>query len=150
MQKEQNADAMAQDVVNAWGVNMQAGNGPFLTEEFKVLLDKACSYRDAKELADNHRQFGMLSDRDVAKLEASQREFLAAYFQIHKQSVKRFKVLLTGSRSEVIEVAEPITAEDWLRATRHDGAKFVYLNGTVYPKEELVGAVEEPPRRAAD
>ena len=57
---EHYTDEWAQNVVNAWGVNVSAGNARLLTEEFKSLLDLACRYREARSLADNHRQFNML------------------------------------------------------------------------------------------
>jgi hypothetical protein len=43
------ADKLAQDVVNAWGVNVQAGNGALLTPQFKALVDRACLYRNARK-----------------------------------------------------------------------------------------------------
>jgi hypothetical protein len=78
-QYSEHADMLAQEVVNAWGVNMQAGNAAFLTDEFKDLFDKAWRYRDAKSNADNHRQFQTLSDRDESTEEASRKEFAEAY-----------------------------------------------------------------------
>lgn len=73
------ADELAQEVVNAWGVNMRAGNAAFLTDDFKALLDKACRYRDAKSDADNNRQFNMLSERDAAEEKATRQTFAEAY-----------------------------------------------------------------------
>jgi hypothetical protein len=75
----EHADELAQEVVNAWGVNMQAGNGPLLTDDFNALLDKACRYRDAKGQADNRREFQMLSERDTDTEKATRQEFAAAY-----------------------------------------------------------------------
>jgi hypothetical protein len=75
----ENADTLAQKVVNAWGQNLQAGNGPLLSHEFKVLMDKACQYRYAKDRADNHREFAMLSERDASKEESTRRAFAQAY-----------------------------------------------------------------------
>jgi mevalonate kinase len=75
----QRADELAQEVVNAWGVNMQAGNAASLTDEFKAVLDKACRYRNAKEVADNHRQFNMLSERDAGEETATRQAFAEAY-----------------------------------------------------------------------
>lgn len=73
------ADDLAQEVVNAWGVNMQAGNAALLTDEFKSVFDKACRYRDAKEVADNHREFSMLSERDAAEEMTTRQAFAEAY-----------------------------------------------------------------------
>jgi hypothetical protein len=75
----EHADYLAQEVVNAWGVNMQAGNAAFLTDEFNALLDKAWRYRDAKSNADNRRQSHTLSEQDVSTEEASRKEFAEAY-----------------------------------------------------------------------
>lgn len=75
----ENADSLAQKVVNAWGKNLEAGNGLLLSHKFKVLLDKACQYRDAKNLANNHRKFAILSERDASKEESTRRRFAHAY-----------------------------------------------------------------------
>ena len=55
---------------------------------------------------------------------------------------KHIKVTLTNDRTETIELDHPISAEAWLAATKRDGSRFVVLNGTSYPKEDLVDAVE--------
>jgi hypothetical protein len=73
------ADELAQEVLNAWGINMRAGNAALLTEEFKTLLDVACRYRSAKENVDNHRQFDMLSERDVAEEKRTRQMFAETY-----------------------------------------------------------------------
>jgi hypothetical protein len=71
------ADKLAQKVVNAWGINVQAGIVP--TPEFKALLDKACLYRTARRLADNHRKFDVMSkQREVEELSA-RHAFAEAY-----------------------------------------------------------------------
>ena len=57
---------------------------------------------------------------------------------------KIIKAVLTKGRSAMIELDAPISAENWFEAIRLDGSKFVYLNGTSYPKDELLGAVEVP------
>jgi hypothetical protein len=44
----EHADELAQEVVNAWAANMQAGNADSLTDDFKALFDKACRYREAR------------------------------------------------------------------------------------------------------
>jgi hypothetical protein len=73
------ADKLAQEVVNAWGVNVQAGNTVLLTAQFKVLLDNACRYREARKLADNHRQFNVLGDQAEAQEKATRQAFAEAY-----------------------------------------------------------------------
>ncbi len=75
----EHADKLAQDVVNAWGVNMQAGNGNLLTPEFKGLLDKACRYRTARSIADNHREFNVLSERAEAEEQEARLGFAETY-----------------------------------------------------------------------
>jgi hypothetical protein len=79
MQPEQDADVLAQEVVNAWGVNVQAGNTELLSADFKGLFEKTCSYRDAKQLADNRREFNILTDEQAVKEQVTRREFLEAY-----------------------------------------------------------------------
>jgi len=79
------ADALAQDVVNAWGVNFQAGNNGFLAADFNDLLDKACRFRTIKRLADNHREFGMLTELDAAEEGATRRAFAEAYKRFWEQ-----------------------------------------------------------------
>jgi hypothetical protein len=75
----EHADRLAQEVVNAWGINVGAGNTALLTEEFNALLDKACRYQNAKSYSDNHREFRVLSQRDISEEETTRREFAAAY-----------------------------------------------------------------------
>jgi hypothetical protein len=77
------ADRLAQEVVNAWGVNMQAGNAKLLSPRFRALVDKACAYRDAKRIADNRREFNMLTDEESANEEAARQKFLEMYRQMH-------------------------------------------------------------------
>lgn len=78
------ADVLAQQIVNAWGVNVTAGNAERLTTEFKALFEKTCDYRRAKRLADNRREFDMLTDNLAVKERVSRREFLEAYRSFHE------------------------------------------------------------------
>jgi hypothetical protein len=73
------ADELAQEVVNAWGQNVAAGNACYLTAEFKALFDKTCLYRDAKMVADNRREFNMLTEREAAEEGSAREAFLEAY-----------------------------------------------------------------------
>jgi hypothetical protein len=73
------ADALAQEVVNAWGINVQAGNGELLSDKFKDLLDKACRFRTTKSLAENHREFGMLTEMDAAEETTMRLAFAETY-----------------------------------------------------------------------
>lgn len=80
------ADNLAQRVVETWGINVQSGNAAFLTQskiflttQFKVLVDKACLYRNARRLADNHREYNVLSEEDVTEEKATREAFALAY-----------------------------------------------------------------------
>lgn len=75
----ENAPALAQDVVNDWGVNVKAGNGSLLSGEFLALNEYACRYLDARAIADNHRTFNLLTEEDAARETATRRAFGEAY-----------------------------------------------------------------------
>ncbi len=79
------ADALAQEVVNAWGLNVHAGNAESLTSEFKIVLDKACRYQDAKRLTDSYRQFSLVSDTDAEAKETAARQTFAEAFKAWKE-----------------------------------------------------------------
>jgi hypothetical protein len=72
-------DELAQEVVNVWGMYMQSGNSPLLTDAFNDLLDKACRYRTTKMVADSHREFGLLSESFAAEEEETCQVFAKAY-----------------------------------------------------------------------
>jgi hypothetical protein len=78
-EKPEHVDEWAQDVVNACGQNMLAGNATFLTDDFKAVFDKALCYRSAKSVADNRREFNVLSEQDAAEEELARRAFAEAY-----------------------------------------------------------------------
>ena len=71
------ADRLAQEVVNTWGINALAGDA--LSTEFKALLDRACLYRTARRLADNHRKFDVMSEQEEAQEMALRYAFAEAY-----------------------------------------------------------------------
>ena len=73
------ADDLAQEVVNAWDINVSAGNAATLTTEFKVLFKIACQYRTARETADNHREFNLLSEQDATTEKLTRESFAIAY-----------------------------------------------------------------------
>ncbi len=75
----QHADELAQEVVHAWVVNVNAGNSEYLTPEFKGVFDKAFEYRQSKKIADNHRQFNILTEEDSTAERTSREIFVAAY-----------------------------------------------------------------------
>lgn len=82
---EERADEWAQNVVDAWGVNVRAGNAALLTEEFKSLFNLACRYRDAKRVAENHRQFNVLTQREAAEEDRTLREFVKEFEAFHQR-----------------------------------------------------------------
>jgi hypothetical protein len=82
----EHADELAQHVVETWGINVQSGNAAFLTQskaflttQFKVLVDKACLYRNARRLADNHRDYNVLSEQDESEEKVTREAFALAY-----------------------------------------------------------------------
>jgi hypothetical protein len=72
-------DELAQDVVNAWGINFSAGNAKYFSTDFRVLFEKTCLYRDAKQLADNHRKFNALSEPEAERETATREAFCKEY-----------------------------------------------------------------------
>jgi hypothetical protein len=83
LQPEEDADKLAQDVVNAWGINVTAGNAELLSTEFKALFEKVEAYRFARKIADNRREHNILT-ADVEEQERTTRkEFLAAHRAFH-------------------------------------------------------------------
>jgi hypothetical protein len=80
------ADELAQEVVNAWAVNVQAGNSKDLTEDFKALFEITCRYRTARETADNRRQFNLLNEAEAAKENTCREEFARAYKKFEEKS----------------------------------------------------------------
>jgi hypothetical protein len=85
------ADDLARHVVETWGINIQSGNAAFLTQskvflttKFKVLVDKACLYRNARRLADNDREYNVLSEEDEAEAEAEEKATREAFALAYK------------------------------------------------------------------
>jgi hypothetical protein len=78
-----NAEALAQEVVNVWGIHMQAGNRDSLTPEFMEVFDKACRYQEAKKPADFYRERKALPTDEGQKAaqteETTRRAFIDAY-----------------------------------------------------------------------
>jgi hypothetical protein len=71
-----NADVIAQDIVNAWGLNMRAGNGNLLTSEFLGVFDRACRYQEAKRLADFYRKHNVEDDEALTDETVSRPPYL--------------------------------------------------------------------------
>jgi len=88
---EEGVDKDAQEVVNAWGVNMRAGNAALLTEEFKALLELACRYQEASKLAANHRRFNALSESEAAEEATTRQTFAEAYKRWSDKHIARFQ-----------------------------------------------------------
>jgi hypothetical protein len=75
-----NAPKLAQDIVNEWGMNMHAGNGSRLCEEFLALNEYAYRYITAKDVADNHRKLSGVTEEDAANEAADLRFILHLFF----------------------------------------------------------------------
>jgi hypothetical protein len=60
------ADALAQELVDAWAQIIQKGNHEERSTDFKTLFDKCCIYRDARRIANNRRKFNLLSVEQAA------------------------------------------------------------------------------------
>jgi hypothetical protein len=75
----EHADDLAQRAVETWEVNAQAGKASFLTTQFKVLVNKACLYKNARRLADNHRTHNVLSEEDEIEEKVTREAFALAY-----------------------------------------------------------------------
>jgi hypothetical protein len=76
--RPEDADKLAQEVVNVWGSFASVGHAPDLNADFKVLFDKVEAYRFAKRTADNRREHNMMTT-DVEEHERVTRtEFLEA------------------------------------------------------------------------
>jgi hypothetical protein len=73
------ASELSQEVVDAWALSVRQRNSARLTERFNDLVDKACRFRTAKEVADNYRQVGMLSGREASEERQAREEFAHAY-----------------------------------------------------------------------
>jgi hypothetical protein len=73
------ADDIAQEVVNAWDINVSAGNAATLTTDFRALFEIACQYRTARETADNHRELNLLAEQDAMKEKETRESFAIAY-----------------------------------------------------------------------
>ncbi len=67
------ADELAQDVIDAWNASAAS-----LTPEFKALLHIAFLYKTARQTAEDHRAFDILSDSDEVRERAARLMFLRA------------------------------------------------------------------------
>ncbi len=83
-QEDLNADKLAQMVVDAGGLNVQAGNSKYLSSDFKALLEKAIVYREAKRVANNRRAHNMLTEQEALEERAARKEFFDAYHAFYR------------------------------------------------------------------
>jgi hypothetical protein len=68
------ADELAQDVIDTW--NASSAN---FTPEFRTLLHVTFLYKTARQTAENHRAFDILSNSDEAKERAARLIFVRAH-----------------------------------------------------------------------
>ena len=69
------------------GTVMQAGNGKALSADFKALFEKACAYRNAKEVADNRREHDRLTEQQAEQEQITKNEFIDAYLPVARQAM---------------------------------------------------------------
>jgi hypothetical protein len=84
------ADELAHDVVNVWNRSISADFSP----EFKTILHKTFLYLTAKKKADDHRAFGILTERDETEEKAARIVFCASVLKV-----------LRGHASRAVEAA---------------------------------------------
>lgn len=72
----EDADRLAQKVVDAWAVNRQAGKPT--SAQFMNVFDKACRHIEARRHADDRRKFNDLSEQDAAEEKAARQAFAEA------------------------------------------------------------------------
>ena len=73
------ADALAQDVVDAWENAIQGGVSDALSVDFRALFETCCIYRDATRVADNRRKFNLLSVEQASAEEGTRNDFLDSH-----------------------------------------------------------------------
>jgi hypothetical protein len=73
------AEELATRVVVGWAETTVAGHGKEISPAYRDLFEKACSYRTAKGVVDNHRKFDCLSEEEAAEEAQTQQAFAQAY-----------------------------------------------------------------------
>jgi hypothetical protein len=73
------ADELTRSFVSDFDRNLAAGNAASLNDESRAVYENARRYLEAKEIADNHRQFNRLTERGGAREAATKRAFAEAY-----------------------------------------------------------------------
>jgi hypothetical protein len=78
----EHADDLAQQVVNKWGAS--GGDAAPLSTEFRVLFEKACRYRSAKERVECHRGFNVVTEGKRKQLAAEEAATRKAFAKSYK------------------------------------------------------------------
>ena len=68
-------DECLREVIRAGSLTLPAERNA----EFQDVFHKACEYRNAKQTADNHREFKLLTEQEAAWETASREAFCKAY-----------------------------------------------------------------------
>lgn len=68
-------DGCLQEVLHAGSLTLPGKRDP----EFQDVFDKACEYRNAKQTADNHREFDLLTEQEAVWEATSRDAFCKAY-----------------------------------------------------------------------
>jgi hypothetical protein len=79
------ADALAQDVVNTWGLFTRAGEGEALSPEFKAMFEITYEFRQAQRAADNWRRAGVPTELVDDDVKAKCLAFAQAYKIFHEK-----------------------------------------------------------------
>jgi hypothetical protein len=74
-----NAEELAERVVVGWAKTTVAGHGKEITPAYRDLFEKACYFRTAKGVVENHRKFNCLSEEEAAEELKTRQEFAQAY-----------------------------------------------------------------------
>ena len=85
LQPEEDVDALAQDVMNAWAQVTTAGHAETFTKDFSALFERANAYRRAKRMADNRREHNMLTVGDSEAERVTREQFLEAHRSFQKK-----------------------------------------------------------------
>jgi hypothetical protein len=73
------ADVLAQEVVDTWADNLRVGNAHSLDDDFKVLFDKAFEYRAARIIVESRRELHILTPTEAVREEIAQQVFAEVY-----------------------------------------------------------------------
>jgi hypothetical protein len=76
----ENADELAARVVDGWDKTTVASHENEKTPAYRALFEKACSYRTAKGIVENHRKSNCLSEQEVSDETETRQAFALAYF----------------------------------------------------------------------